>query len=402
MRLSIFVGLLLVVVIDISCAPSADFNNRLNSIVKPYIFSIAGWEIETLINELNRGNLRSYDRIDEEFQTVTEHFSYMERIKELRTEIQSGGRGDTGLDSVEVELNELERQKKALAGSVEKIIEVQIRDSLTQHGIFNPIVDLKVSFPPVDFKLEKTPYLLVISPRERIESIKEVTLKPTLTLKEMNNIEARVDELDVSSLVVALGGLGATFPTLVSGEDDLQSTIDAAIEEWLHQYIGFKPLGFLYLLHITGLSRNYEIANLNETLASMVSKEISSSLYQKYYSEYELVNGHNQKMGSEIEFDQQMKEIRNMVDIYLAQGQVRTAEEFMEERSHYLASIGYHIRKLNQAYFAFYGIYNDSPASVSSIGPDLKKLREQSASLKDFINRVAAMTSYQELRETAK
>jgi hypothetical protein len=57
----------------------------------------------------------------------------------------------------------------------------------------------------------------------------------------------------------------------------------------------------------------------------------------------------------------------------------------MEQKRQYLDTRGYHIRKLNQAYFAFHGTYADRPTSISPIGRELKKLRNQSASLKDFL-----------------
>ena len=133
--------------------------------------------------------------------------------------------------------------------------------------------------PPVNIKLGNPTYLLVVSPRERIESIREIILKPSLTPEEIADIETRVDESGVSSLVVGLGGLGAIYPSLVSNEASLPFTIDTIAEEWLHQYLVFKPLGFLYLLDLTGLSRNYEIATMNETLAGLVSKEVGSIVY---------------------------------------------------------------------------------------------------------------------------
>ena len=206
----------------------------------------------------------------------------------------------------------------------------------------------------------------------------------------------------MSSLVVGLGGLGVTYPTLVTNEASLRSTIEITTEEWLHQYLVFKPLGFLYLLDVTGLSRNYEIATINETLAGMVSKEIGAIVYEKYYSEYE--NGTHQTQAPESAFDfyGEMREIRKTVDTYLARGEIEQAEEFMEQKRQYLGSEGYYIRKLNQAYFAFHGTYADSPAFISPIGLELKELRSQSASLKGFLNTAAAVTSRQELRDSIK
>jgi len=81
----------------------------------------------------------------------------------------------------------------------------------------------------------------------------------------------------------------------------------------------------------------------------------------------------------------------------LAQGDVEGAEEYMEERRQFLVSQGYYIRKLNQAYFAFYGSYATSPTSVDPIGEALQRLRRESASLKEFVDTVAGMSSQEEL-----
>ena len=164
----------------------------------------------------------------------------------------------------------------------------------------------------------------------------------------------------------------------------------------------FTPLGLIYLLDLTGVSRNYEIATINEALASMVSKEIGAIVCQKYYPWYGDDDNQNQVAESEFDFNREMREIRREVDKHLARGEIEQAEEFMEQKRQYLVSMGYYIRKLNQAYFAFYGTYCDSPAFISSIGLELKEIRSQSASLKDFLNTVAAMTSRQELRDGAK
>jgi len=375
-----------------------DFDNCLSSIVEPYRFSIAKWESVAIPREVKRWIFDSYKKSDDDVHIVTEYFSSVERIKTLKSEIQAVNAGNRQGDSasLEAELNSLQEQRMALEGTVEKIIERQIKETLAQQGIFNPIdkyIRLEVGFPPVNFELEKPPCSLVISPRDRIETMREILLLPNLSLKEIEGIEAKVDKLGVSSLVVELGGC-ATYPTFVTNEASLRFTIDTATEEWVHQYLVFKPLGFLYLLDLTGVSRNYEIATINETLASMCSKEIGSILCEKYYSGYE--NDANQTE-SGFDYNREMREIRRTVDKYLAQGEIEQAEEFMERKRQYLASKGYYIRKLNQAYFAFHGAYADSPTSISPIGLELKELRSQSASLKDFLNTTAAMTSRQNL-----
>jgi hypothetical protein len=372
--------------------------------VAPYLFSIAGWESRAIPDEVRQWIFGEPAKIDDEISVVMEYFSATERIKGLKSAIgaTNTGNGESSLASLEAELNRLQERKIALEDTVERILEKQIRDTLIEEGIFNPIIELRVSFPPVNFNLEQPPHLLVISPRERIESIREITLKPELSLQEREGIEEEVDGLGVSSLVVGLGGLGATYPTFVTNEASLQFTLDTATEEWLHQYLAFKPLGFGYLLDLTGLSSNYEIATMNETVASMVSKEIGSIAYKEYYSEYENRANQSQATESEFDFNREMREIRKTVDALLAQEEIEQAEEFMEQQRQYLASMGYYIRKLNQAYFAFHGTYADSPTSISPIGIDLRKLRAQSASLKDFLDTVSVMTTGEDLRDSVK
>jgi len=396
------ISILLVTLLGVSCTPDQGFATRLRSIVKPYHFSIAKWEFNTIFDEAKQVVLGRDKKVDDETHKVTEYFSSVEQIRTLKAEIEAinAGRKQGDLASLETELNKLQRQKMALEGTVERVIERQIRETLSQQGIFNPIdkyIKLKVGFPPLNFKLEKPPHLLVLSPRDKIESMREIVLLQDISLPEMENIEAEVDELGVSSLVVGLGGFGGTYPTLVTDEASLQFTIDAVAEEWLHQYLTFKPLGFRYVLDLTGVSRNYEIATLTETLASMVSKEIGSIVYEEYYPQRENNGSQPQITASGFDFNREMRDIRRAVDKYLARGEIEQAEEFMEQKRQYLASKGYYIRKLNQAYFAFYGTYADRPTSISPIGIELKELRSQSASLKDFLETVAAMTSRQEL-----
>jgi len=230
--------------------------------------------------------------------------------------------------------------------------------------------------------------------------MRKTLLQPSLSLEEIEAIEAKVDKLGVSSLIVKPRGFAGVYLSFVTNSTSLQSTIDIAVHEWIHQYLYFKPLGFLYLLHLTGMSQNYEIATMNETLANIVGKEIGSIVFKKYYPEYG--NDVNQTAESEFDFNQEMREIRKRVDKYLARGEIEQAEEFMEQKQQYLASMGHYIRKLNQAYFAFYGTYADRPTSISPIGLELKELRSQSASLKDFLNAVAVMTSHQDLRDSIK
>jgi len=398
-------SLLLFCLLGVSCTPGRDFDAHLSAITKPYKFNIARWEFDAFLGK-TKGVIPSNDkRVYDETDKVTEYFSYVQQIKTLKSEIEAvrAGNNPGDLSSLETKLTELQQQRAALENLVEGIIKKQIRETLAQQGIFHPVdkyLGFKANFPPINFKLEKPPHLLVVSPRDRIESMREIVLLQEIKLEEMDKIEAEVDQLGVSSLVVALGGFGGTYPAFVTNEASLRFTVDAAAEEWLHQYLFFKPLGFRYALDATGIARNYEVAVMNETVASMVSKEIGAIITESYYPQHENNDSQSQEPISGFDFNREMREIRRAVDEYLALGEIEQAEEFMEQKRQYLATKGYYLRKLNQAYFAFYGTYADSPTSISPIGLEVKKLRSQSTSLKEFLDTVAVMTSRQDLIES--
>jgi hypothetical protein len=89
------------------------------------------------------------------------------------------------------------------------------------------------------------------------------------------------------------------------------------------------------------------------------------------------------------------------VDRLLAEGEIEAAETYMEVRRELFWENGYRIRKLNQAYFAFYGAYADEPggaAGADPVGAAVRALRAESTSLADFLNRLSWMTSFEQLQ----
>jgi len=104
------------------------------------------------------------------------------------------------------------------------------------------------------------------------------------------------------------------------------------------------------------------------------------------------------------DFRAEMRATRVRVDELLAQGKVREAEIYMEWRRRVFVEHGYEIRKLNQAYFAFYGAYADEPGAAGEdpIGPAVRRLREQSADLRAFVERVSRVTTLAELQALLK
>ena len=60
------------------------------------------------------------------------------------------------------------------------------------------------------------------------------------------------------------------------------------------------------------------------------------------------------------------------------------------------------IRKLNQAYFAFHGAYADTPGGAAGedpVGPAVRELRQQSATLAEFLRTIAWMNSFEDLQQ---
>lgn len=398
--------------------PVANLDRRLSAIVRPYRFSFLKWELRAILSWAIRdrtipGKLESLlsgrwaGAIQDECALVSAYFSLIDEIGALEERIDTlvaQNKADE-MAVCQEHLERLQRAKRALKELVEQIVERQIRETLKQQGIFNPAdrhVALGIHFPPINFSLERPPHLLVISPRDRIESLREVMLLQNLSLGDMQEIEARVEALGVSALVVELGGFGATYPTFVADDTSLRFTIEAATEEWLHQYLAFTPLGFRYLLDVTGISRDYGIATMNETLAGMVSEEIGGLVTERYYPQYRRPQRREPIEETAFDFNREMRETRLTVDELLSTGEVALAEQFMEERRKHLVSHGVYIRKLNQAYFAFYGAYADDPTSVDPIGEDMKVLRRQSATLSAFLNAADGLTSYRDLRDCLK
>ena len=77
----------------------------------------------------------------------------------------------------------------------------------------------------------------------------------------------------------------------------------------------------------------------------------------------------------------------------------------MQTRRAFFHENGYVVRKINQAYFAFYGGYqsedNFGTAGDDPIGPAIADIREGSPSLRDFLVTIRGITTRDVLLETA-
>jgi len=368
-----------------------------------YVFSITEWELGNFFNKwgysLEQFFIPQKIPQQESVQRVEDYLSLAQNASSLQDTINRDKAEDNSsqadIESLEAQLAQLTKQMHILQDQVEAIVEGQISSVLSDEGLdktINLAGGINILFPPVDFQFQEEPNVLIVSPRDKIELTKTILLSPDLSLEQEEDMENEVAAIGMSGLVQRVGGV-ATYPSIIPQDISLQYLLSAVAHEWMHHYFYFHPLGRNYWA-------NYDMTSINETAADLGGSEIGQLVYQRYYAQ----------TGNEttspppatpsqpaFDFNKEMRQIRVTVDRMLAQGQIDEAEQYMEQMREYLAQNGYYIRKLNQAYFAFYGTYSDQPGSVSPIGGYLQELRQESPSLGDFIKTVSGIASYDQL-----
>jgi hypothetical protein len=402
--------LLLVALKRDSLHPADSFEYRTDPFTGAYKFDWSAYEARTLVEKMYSRVTRvdQPDAMDDEQQVlvVREYFSLVDEIGRLETEIaieraKEGETADT--TDLQFQLADLRDERLRSENLVENILRLQTEHVLRSQGITVRLPFLQGwVIPPVEFEFQSSPDFLIVSRRESIDRIGSVSLQPDLSLAQIEEIERETDEMGVSSLVVPTGGVGA-YPTVIVERTSLDFAIRVVIHEWTHNYLFFYPLGQHY-------ADSQELTSMNETVASMVEDELSLELARIYYPEI-----YERRMAEEIaqqslrvqpvhedqfNFNANMRKTRIRAEELLAAGQVEQAEAYMEQRRQKLVEMGYYVRKLNQAYFAFYGSYAAGKgwaAQTNPIGEQMQALRDRSPSLRAFLDTVSHMSSHQDL-----
>jgi hypothetical protein len=328
----------------------------------PYEYHLWRWEADNLIENIlaragigpNPGDTAGQGELR----------TYMSLTSEIRAQTASANPDLAKID-------QLTSERATHEHSVERLIEGYIGEAVSSEGLQHhlPLFDsVSFTWPPVDFKLTSPPGVLVRSPRDRIQRLGDTLIESGLTLREVEKIEADTTNNDSVSLLVPISGLAA-YPAIVQDDRNYDSLIETASHEWTHHYLAFFPLGEQW-------GKGGDAETLNETTANIAGREIANIIRKNHPVTFPVgQDGSGPNLPAPTaDFNKEMHDLRLQVDALLKQGKVSDAEQAMEDKRQFLAQHGIVIRKLNQAYFAFYGTYGDSAASSNPVGPKIERV----------------------------
>ena len=203
------------------------------------------------------------------------HAADMSRLEQEMNALHSAALGvsDGKTDRLQRQLDELRQEQQNIRPAVEKVIQNQVGSLLAEEGfgIGGRLV------PPVQFTFTEPPRKLVVSPRDRIETIYGRMLEPEISLDEIEEAERAIAEnANASAYITRIGGLGA-FPTMVIDRANLNWVLNTVAHEWAHNYLAFFPLGWFYFA-------SQDMTTINESVAEIVGDEIGTEVFNAYYS----------------------------------------------------------------------------------------------------------------------
>jgi hypothetical protein len=151
---------------------------------------------------------------------------------------------------------------------------------------------------------------------------------------------------------------------------------------------------------------------MNETVASIMGREVGRLVLQRYFPEQvppppppEVPRSAPSAAIAEppaFDFNAEMHATRVRADELLAQGRIEEAEAYMEARRLVFWDHGFrHLRRINQAYFAFYGAYADQPGGAAGADPAGEAVRALWEQIRDpvrFLRTVAWVSSLEQLQ----
>lgn len=375
--------------------------------VKDAHFDYISWEIGAIGAKLGQAASRSHAHLPEAERAafVRAYFDDLARARQLEAEIERSYTDptitdpDTSTAEQRRTRDELRASLQARQTMTEAILEEQVSTVLVDEGfgIGGQLV------PPVSMRFIQQTQLLVASPRDEIDMAHAMTVEP-LPVDVRERIEAEIlAEENLSVVIVPIGGM-ALYPAMIVESTSLAYTVETFAHEWLHHYLMGFPIGYE-----TELFQNPESRIINETTASIFGREMGRKVLLRYYPD--LVPPEAPPPNSNaapptepappaFDFGAEMHQTRTTVDELLAAGNIAEAEAYMEERRQLFVTNGYGIRKLNQAWFAFYGGYQVEGINAGGedpIGPAVQQLREAAPDARTWVHTMRTITTREAL-----
>jgi peptidoglycan/xylan/chitin deacetylase (PgdA/CDA1 family) len=414
-RKRVVVGFLLITLMLSWLVPDGDHrsDSAVTSASLKYTYGLVSWELE---NVFDKWGHRIWTVLpwtptseDDRRRALDRYIDLVGELSDAKNGLNdatSAGDPDkqvisSAQDAVDRLISERNGLRDGLEEYLEQIIAATVRSE--EVGLTGRFV-----WPPVDFRIDSPPKLLVTSPRDEIVRAEDVLIDPDISIGEMSRIEAELAESDdISALIIQTGGL-ASYPNVVPTAD-LKRLVDVGAHEWLHAYLVFHPLGRAYF-------KGGDIRSMNETLADIFGREVGLMVYSEITGEPYVAptrpdTARNTDPDNEDDADSSPAEIedpedfdfnrfmgatRKHTDDLLADGRIYEAEMYMEDRRVELLDHGYVIRKINQAYFAFHGTYAESPSSTSPIARYLLDLREQVDTVGELVKLLSPLGTYKD------
>jgi hypothetical protein len=391
-----------------SSPPPQDIVAILGRVTGDYSFDYVTWEVDALLGKLDAAlfGVHPYLEEDQRAHVVRDYLDLVNHTHHLEEQVRQIY-GDPSIEDPEAASAELRAERDALRAQqgrtqplAESIVEGQIASVLRDEGM----AWLGQVLPPVALHFTEPPNVMVISPRDRIETQHTQGLRPGIPVDVQERLEDEVDAaLGVSSLIVPIGGM-ALYPSMVIESEWFYSAFEVSAHEWTHHWFFLFPIGLGYL------GPYPETATINETATSIIGHELAHKVVERFYPElvpllpplpWEVEPPPSDAEPPAFNYDTEMRETRITVDRLLEEGKIEEAETYMEARRQLFADQGFYIRKLNQAYFAFYGGYQAAPAGPAGedpIGPAVREIRQLAPSLRDFYWRMTGVTTREALQ----
>lgn len=398
------VALLLALLVNLRCdvPVSADREAMLDRLLAGKTFDLITWTVEAAAVKIGRELVPTQQGMSEAERArfVRDFVARTAEVQRLDAEIERVYLDPAVADHpaasalLRAQRDRARAELNARQSLAEAIVQEQVESALREEGF---ALGGQV-LPPLRFRMTRLPQVLIVSRRDRIERIDQRELDAGLSVDAFDAIEHATEaRFNVSALATAIGGLGA-YPTMLPESASLQYTIDTAAHEWLHNYLlwSLAPVAVNY-----GIDPTSRV--INETTAVIVQREIGPRVAQRYYPDRAGRSSAEASLATDaapgptaFDFNAEMRQTRLRVDELLAEGRITEAETYMEQRRALFVANGYAIRRLNQAWFAFYGAYNAEPGGAAAagrdpIGPAVQDLRQRSPSLGDFVRAIAGV-----------